>query len=405
VKRLEFEAPGIATLALEMARPPRDAAPATRCVHAGDSIDPATGAVNPPIHPSSTYALPALGESRGHIYSRATNPTRDALERCVAELEGGRRSLAFASGMAACCCALELLRPGQHLLASRDLYGGSFRVFETVRRHSAGVEISYFDATDTGALEASLRPETAMLWLESLTNPLLFAPDLPALAEIARQRGILVVVDNTIPTPLGQRPLSLGADIVLHSSTKYLGGHSDTLSGLLVTAREDLGDELSRIRNSTGAVLGAFDSYLVLRGIKTLALRMERHQHNALALARWCDAQPTIERTWYPGLAGHPSYAVAARLLDNLAGVVSIELAGGEAAARRFVGRLELFSIAEGLAGVESLVGHPASMSHSGMSAEHRAEIGIRDNLLRLSVGIEDEHDLIADLQQALGAR
>jgi cystathionine gamma-lyase len=377
--------------------------PATRCIHAGDTVDPATGAVNAPIHPSSTFALPAVGESLGHLYSRASNPTRDALEHCVAELEGGVRALAFASGMAATSCALDLLRPGDHVVAAQDLYGGSFRVFETVRRQSAGLDFSYVDVTDPDRVEAAIRPETRMLWLESLSNPLLHVPDLPLLAERARAHEVLVAVDNTFPTPLGQQPLALGADIVMHSSTKYLGGHSDTLSGLLVTDRQDLADELSRIRNSTGAVLSAFESYLLLRGIKTLALRMERHQANALAVARWCEGQSTIERTWYPALPSHPSQAVAARLLRNTAGVVSIELAGGQKAAHRFMNALELFSVAESLAGVESLVGHPASMSHSGMSAEHRTQIGIRDSLVRLSVGIEDVQDVIADLDQALG--
>ena len=375
---------------------------ATRCVHAGDTVDPATGAINMPIHPSSTYALPAVGESLGHVYSRASNPTRDAVERCVAELEGGVRALAFASGMAATSCALELLRPGDHVVAARDLYGGSFRVFETVRSRSAGLRFSYVDVGDPAAVEASFTDETRMLWLESLANPLLTVPDLPVLAERARSRDILVVVDNTFPTPLGQRPLDLGADLVMHSSTKYLGGHSDTLSGLLVAARRDLADELSRIRNSTGAVLGAFDSYLLLRGIKTLALRMERHQANALAVARWCEGRPGIERVWYPGLPSHPCHEVAGRMLNNLAGVVSVEIEGGREDAHRFMNALEIFSVAESLAGVESLVGHPATMSHSGMSAEHRAEIGIRDNLVRLSIGIEDVADLIDDLGQAL---
>ena len=378
--------------------------PATRCIHAGDTVDPATGAVNAPIHPSSTFALPAVGESLGHLYSRASNPTRDALEHCVAELEGGVRALAFASGMAATSCALDLLRPGDHVVAAQDLYGGSFRVFETVRRQSAGLDFTYVDVTNPDRVEAAIRPETRMLWLESLSNPLLQVPDLPLLVERARARDVIVAVDNTFPTPLGQQPLSLGADIVMHSSTKYLGGHSDTLSGLLVTHRQDLADELSRIRNSTGAVLSPFDSYLLLRGIKTLALRMERHQANALAVARWCEEQSAIERTWYPALASHPSHQVAARLLRNTAGVVSIELAGGQTAAHQFMNALELFSIAESLAGVESLVGHPATMSHAGMSAEHRAQIGIRDSLVRLSVGIEDVQDVIADLEQALAS-
>jgi cystathionine gamma-lyase len=377
--------------------------PATRCIHAGDTVDPATGAMNPPIHPSSTFALPAVGESLGHLYSRASNPTRDALEHCVAELEGGIRALAFASGMAATSCALDLLRPGDHMVVAQELYGGSFRVFETVRRQSAGLDFSYVDVTDPERVEAAIRPETRMLWLESLSNPLLHVPDLPLLAEQARAHEILVAVDNTLPTPLGLQPLALGADIVMHSSTKYLGGHSDTLSGLLVTHRQDLAAELSRIRNSTGAVLGSFDSYLLLRGIKTLALRMERHQANALAVARWCEGQSAIERTWHPALDSHPSHEVAARLLHNTAGVVSIELAGGRETAHRLMNALQLFSVAESLAGVESLVGHPASMSHSGMSAEHREQSGIREGLVRLSVGIEDVRDVIADLEQALG--
>jgi cystathionine gamma-lyase len=377
--------------------------PATRCVHAGHTADPATGAVNPPIHPSSTYALPAVGESRGHVYSRASNPTRDALEDCVAELEGGERALAFASGMAAISCALELLGPGDHVVAARDLYGGSFRIFETVRRRSAGIEISYVDVTDPDAVRAALLPGTRMLWLESLANPMLYVPDVPVLAELAHACDALVVVDNTFPTPLGQQPLMLGADIVMHSATKYLGGHSDTLSGMLVTSRNSLTADLIHIRNATGGVLSAFESYLVLRGIKTLSLRMERHESNALAVAEWCERHPAIERVWHPALSSHPSHEVAKRLLRNTAGVVSIEIAGGQAEAHRFMNALQMFSIAEGLAGVESLVGHPATMSHNGMSAEHRAAIGIRDNLVRLSVGIEDIDDILADLDQALG--
>jgi cystathionine gamma-lyase len=377
--------------------------PGTRCIHGGGTVDAATGAINPPIHPSSTYALPAVGESRGYLYSRASNPTRDALEHCVAELEGGAHALAFASGMAATSCALGLLRPGDHVVAAQDLYGGSFRVFETVLR-PAGLDVSYVDVTEPDRVKAALRPETRMLWLESLSNPLLFVPDLPQLAALAHAHETLVAVDNTFPTPLGQQPLSLGADIVMHSATKYLGGHSDTLSGLLVTERQDLADDLARLRNSTGAVLGPFDCYLLLRGIKTLALRMERHQSNALAVARWCEQQAEIDRTWYPALPSHPSHEVAARLLRNTAGVVSIELAGGQAAAHRFMNALELFSVAESLAGVESLVGHPATMSHSGMSAEHREKIGIRDGLVRLSVGIEDVADILRDLEHALAA-
>jgi cystathionine gamma-lyase len=378
--------------------------PATECIHAGDTIDPATGAVNMPIHPSSTYARPAVGESHGYVYSRLSNPTRDALERCVAELEGGARCLAFASGMAATACALELLEPGNHVIAAQGLYGGSYRLFDAVLRRSAGLDFSYVDVTEPANVEAALRPETRMLWLESVANPLLHVSDLPVLADLAHARDILVVVDNTFATPMGQQPLALGADIVMHSATKYLGGHSDTLAGLLVTGDRDLARDLSRIRNNTGAVLGAFDSYLVLRGIKTLALRMERHQHNALAVARWCEGHAGIERTWYPGLESHPSHAVATRLLKNTGGVVSLEMGGGQSAAHRFMNALELFLVAESLGGVESLVGHPATMSHSGMAAEDRARMGIKDSLVRLSVGVEDVADIIADLEQALGA-
>jgi cystathionine beta-lyase/cystathionine gamma-synthase len=398
-----------ATLRARMMTPERSHRAPTLCVHAGDTVDPATGAMNVPIHPSSTYALPRVGESLGHVYSRASNPTRDALERCVAELEGGIRALAFASGMAAIACVMELLRPGDHLVAARDLYGGSFRIFETVRRPGCGIEVSYVDVTDVAAVADAIRPTTRMLWLESLANPLLYVPDVPVLAALAHEREILVVVDNTFPTPLGQRPLSLGADVVVHSGTKYLGGHSDTLSGLLVVARPDLAGELARLRNSTGGVLGAFDSYLLLRGIKTLALRLERHAENALAVARFCERDARIARTWHPGLLSHPSHRVAKRLLASTAGVVSVELCvdpalGPRASAHRFMNRLELFAIAEGLAGVESMVGHPATMSHSGMSSEHRESIGISENLVRLSVGIEHIDDLLADLDRALAS-
>lgn len=375
---------------------------ATRCIHAGETQDPATGAVMPPIHTSVTYAQEELGRTRGYVYTRAGNPTRDALERCLADLEGGQRALAFASGMAATATVLELLDAGSHLIAPFDGYGGTFRLLTEVRPRSAGLQVSFVDCCDLAAIEVAIRPDTRLLWLETPTNPLLRIQDLAAAAALARRHGIVTVVDNTFATPIFQRPLELGCDIVMHSATKYLGGHSDVLGGFLVTASEDLGRRLHTLRSMAGGVAGPFDSYLILRGIKTLALRMERHAANAQALAEFLAQHRRVKRVFHPGLATHPQQALARRQMSGFGGMLSFEIAGGAEAARGFLNRLEVFTLAESLGGVESLAGYPATMSHSAMPAGQRRAAGIGDDLVRLSVGVEDVGDLLADVEQAL---
>jgi cystathionine gamma-lyase len=377
--------------------------PDTRCVHAGDTQDAATGAVMPPIHTSVTYAQDAVGQDRGYVYTRASNPTRDALERCVAELEGGARALAFASGMAATSTALDLLDAGAHVIAPSDGYGGTFRLLSEVRPRSTGLQVSFVDCSDTAAVAAAIRPETRLLWLETPTNPLLKLHDLRALAALASRHGILTVVDSTFATPLCQRPLEFGCDVVMHSATKYLGGHSDVLGGFLVARTAELGQRLKALRSMAGGVASPFDSYLLLRGIKTLALRMQRHAANAQAVAEYLEAHPRVHRVHYPGLASHPQHALARAQMQGYGGMLSFEIAGGSAEAKAFLGRLRLFTLAESLGGVESLAGYPATMSHSAMPAEQRRAAGIGDDLVRLSVGIEAAGDLIGDLRQALG--
>jgi len=375
---------------------------ATRCIHAGDTVDPATGAVMPPVVTSTTFRQPAFNEPGQYVYSRASNPTRDALERCVAELEGGVRGLAFASGMAATATILELLDVGSHVIAPADIYGGTLRLFTQVRTRTSGLEFSFVDFTDLDEVERAIRPNTKLLWVETPTNPLLRIMDLAGTAAIARKHGLLVAVDNTFATPCAQRPLELGCDIVMHSTTKYLGGHSDALGGINVVADATLGKEMLSMRSAVGGVAGPFDAYLVLRGVKTLALRMQRHQENAMAMARWLEQHPQVERVFYPGLETHPQHELAQRQMDGFGGVVSFIVGGGLAAVGRFMNALEVFTLAESLGGVESLAGHPATMSHSNVAPERRLELGIPDNLVRLSSGIEDVDDLLADLDQAL---
>ena len=375
---------------------------ATRCIHAGDTVDPATGAVMPPIHTSVTFEQEELGKTRGHVYTRASNPTRDAVERCLAELEGGARALAFASGMAATATALELLDAGAHLIAPGDGYGGTFRILSEVRPRSAGLQVSFVDCCNLAAIEAAIRPETRMLWLETPTNPLLRIQDLRGAAALARRHGILTVVDNTFATPCCQRPIEFGCDIVMHSATKYLGGHSDVLGGFLVTATAELGKRVQLLRSMTGGVAGPFDSYLILRGIKTLALRMERHAANARGVAEFLERHRRVTRVMYPGLPSHPQHALARAQMDGFGGMVSFEIEGGAASARRFLEKLELFTLAESLGGVESLAGYPDTMSHSAMPEAQRRAAGISASLIRLSVGIEGLQDLLADLEQAL---
>ena len=377
--------------------------PGTLAIHGGQSPDPSTGAVMTPIYATSTYAQSSPGVHQGFEYSRTHNPTRFAYERCVAALEGGSRGFAFASGLAATSTLLELLDSGDHVVAMDDLYGGSYRLFERVRRRSAGLDFSFVDLTDPAAFEAAITPKTKLVWIETPTNPLLKIVDIAAIAAIAKRHGLLVAVDNTFASPILQRPLAHGADIVMHSATKYLNGHSDMVGGMLVVGdNAELGEQLAFLQNSVGAVQGPFDSFLALRGLKTLHLRMRAHCDNAMALAEWLQAHPGVSEVIYPGLPSHPHHALAKRQMDGFGGMLSIRLKGGFEAAKRFCERLELFTLAESLGGVESLVNHPAVMTHASIPPARRAELGIGDELVRLSVGVEDIEDLRADLAQAL---
>ena len=375
----------------------------TLAIHAGQSPDPSTGAVMTPIYATSTYVQSSPGEHQGFEYSRSHNPTRFAYERCVAALEGGTRGFAFASGLAATSTILELLDSGAHVIAMDDVYGGTYRLFERVRRRSAALDFSWVDLTDPAAFEAAIRPETKMVWIETPTNPLLKLVDIERIASIARQRGLIVVVDNTFSSPILQRPLSLGAHIVMHSATKYINGHSDMVGGLAIVGDDaELAEKMTFLQNAVGGVQGPFDSFLALRGLKTLHLRMKAHCENAMALAEWLQAHPSIERVIYPGLRSHPQHALAKRQMDGFGGMVTIFVKGGLEGAKRFCERTELFALAESLGGVESLVNHPAIMTHASVPPERRAQLGLFDNLVRLSVGVEDALDLRKDLERAL---
>ena len=375
----------------------------TLAIHGGQSPDPSTGAVMPPIYATSTYAQSSPGEHQGFEYSRTHNPTRFAYERCVAALEGGSRGFAFASGMAATSTLLELLDSGDHVIAMDDIYGGSYRLFERVRTRSAGLSFSLVDLTDPARFEAAITSKTRLVWIETPTNPLLKIVDIAAIAAIAKRLGLLVVVDNTFASPVLQRPLALGADVVMHSATKYLNGHSDMVGGMLVVGdNAELGEQLAFLQNSIGAVQGPFDSFLALRGLKTLHLRMRAHCENAMALAEFLQAHPAVEEVIYPGLASHPHHALAKQQMEGFGGMLSIRLKGGFDAAKHFCERLELFTLAESLGGVESLANHPAVMTHASIPPARRAELGIGDELVRLSVGVEAVGDLQRDLQFAL---
>lgn len=377
---------------------------ATRAIHAGQAPDPTTGAIMTPIYATSTYVQESPGVHKGFNYSRATNPTRLAFETCVADLEGGHAGFAFASGLAAIGTVLELLDAGDQVLAMDDLYGGTYRLFEAVRRRSAGLEFSFADLSRTEAAEAAIGPQTKMIWVETPTNPLLKLADLAALAGLARSRGILAVCDNTFASPWSQRPLEHGFDIVVHSVTKYLNGHSDMLGGMAVVREDgDVAERLKFLHNAVGSVAGPFDSFLALRGLKTLALRMDRHSANAQAVAEYLEGHPKVERVLYPGLASHPQHALAKRQMDGFGGMVTAILKGGLDETKRFLDGCRLFALADSLGGVESLIEHPAIMTHASIPPEIRAEIGISDGLVRLSVGIEDIEDLIVDLDRALG--
>jgi cystathionine gamma-lyase len=375
----------------------------TRAIHAGQSPDPSTGAVMMPIYATSTYAQASPGVHQGYEYSRSHNPTRFAYERCVAALEGGTQGYAFASGLAATATVLDALDSGSHVICMDDVYGGTYRLFERVRRRSAGLDFSFVDLNDMAALEAAVKPSTRMIWCETPTNPLLKIVDIARLAEFARKRGIWLAVDNTFSSPILQRPLELGAHLVMHSATKYLNGHSDMVGGMLVVGDDQkLADQLTFLQNAVGGIQGPFDSFLALRGLKTLHLRMKAHCENAMALADWLQSHPAVEKIAYPGLPSHPQHALAKRQMDGFGGMVSVWVKGGEDAARRVMERTELFTCAESLGGVESLVNHPAIMTHASVPPERRAALGVDDNLVRFSVGVEDIADLRADLETAL---
>lgn len=375
---------------------------ATRAIHAGQPPDPATGAVVTPIYATSTYVQSRPGVHQGFEYSRSQNPTRFAYERCIADLEGGDAGFAFASGLAATSTVLELLDSGDHIVALDDLYGGSRRLFEQVRRRSAGLSFSYGDLGDRTSLERLLTPKTRMIWVETPSNPLLKLVDLGMIADVARERGILTVADNTFATPWAQRPLEFGFDVVIHSATKYLNGHSDIISGVAVCRGRELAERLAYLQNAIGAVTSPFDSFLALRGLKTLALRMERHSANALAIATWLEQQSSITKVIYPGLPSHPQHDLACRQMRGFGGMISAVVRGDLERISRFLTRCRVFTLAESLGGVESLIEHPAIMTHASVPSEVRRELGIDDGLVRLSVGIEDVADLIDDLEQAL---
>jgi len=377
---------------------------ATRAIHGGQHPDPLTGAVMTPIYATSTFAQESPGVHKGYEYSRSGNPTRQAFERAIADLESAHRGFAFASGLSAIATVLELLDAGDHVIAADDLYGGSFRLFDKVRRRSAGLEFSFVDLSDLNALEAAVRPNTRLIWVETPTNPMLKLADLAAIAALGRRLGLRTAADNTFASPFVQRPLELGFDLVVHSTTKYLNGHSDIIGGCVaVSDRGDLADRMAFLQNAIGAVASPFDSYLALRGVKTLALRMQRHCESGLKIARWLEARQGVRQVLYPGLESHPQHALAkAQMTGGFGGIITVDLDGDLDRARRVLERVSLFTLAESLGGVESLIEHPAIMTHASIPPDQRAHLGISDTLIRLSVGVEDVDDLIADLDAAL---
>jgi cystathionine gamma-lyase len=373
----------------------------TKAIHSGQDPEATTGAVVVPIYQTSTYAQSGPGVHKGFEYSRTRNPTRDALEACLAALENGAHGLGFASGLAATNTVINLLSAGDHVVCSDDVYGGTYRIFERVWRRY-GIDFTFVDPRNPAAFEAAMRPATRVVWIETPSNPLLKIVDIRAVAAICKARGVICVVDNTFATPFFQRPMDLGADLVVHSTTKYLGGHSDVVGGAIVTSRDDLLERLRFCQNAVGAVPGPFDSWLVLRGLKTLAVRMERHFANALAVARHLEGHPAVERVIFPWLPSHPQHDLAKRQMSGTSGMLSFEIRGGVDAARRFLERVRVFTLAESLGGVESLIEHPAIMTHASIPPDVRAKTGITDGLVRLSVGIEHVADLISDLDRAL---
>lgn len=377
----------------------------TRVIHGGQHVDPSTGAVMPPIYTTSTYAQKSPGQHQGFEYSRSHNPTRFAYERCIANLESGTQGFAFASGLAAISTVLELLDSGDHVIAMHDLYGGTFRLFDKVRKRSAGLNFSFVDLTDANNLEQHITDKTKLIWVETPTNPMLQIVDLAAIAAIAKKHGVLTAADNTFATPCLQRPLELGFDLVMHSGTKYLNGHSDVINGVVVVGENaELAEQMTFLQNSIGSIAGAFDSYFCLRGLKTLAIRVERHCENAIQLAQFLEAHDNVEKVIYPGLASHPQHAIAKQQMSAFGGMITILLKGGEAESRRFLESCNVFALAESLGGVESLIEHPGIMTHASVPLETRKQLGILDNLVRISVGIEDVADLRDDLANALAA-
>ena len=375
----------------------------TRAIHAGQEPDPTTGAVMQPIYATSTYAQASPGVHKGYEYARTQNPTRMAFERCVADLENGSQGFAFASGLAASATILDMLDTGSHVIALDDLYGGSYRLFERVRKRSAGLDFTFMDMTDPARIEAAIKPNTRMIWVESPSNPLLKLVDLSAVAAIAKKHKLIAVADNTFATPYVQRPLDHGFDLVIHSVTKYLNGHSDMVGGMVVV-RElgELAEKLTFLHNAVGSILGPFDSFLAMRGLKTLHLRMQRHCESALAIAQWLATHPKAEKVFYPGLASHPQHALAKKQMNGFGGMVTVILKGDLEQSRRFLENVKIFVCAESLGGVESLAEHPAIMTHASIPPHIRRELGISDSMVRLSVGVEDLSDLQADIEQAL---
>jgi len=378
---------------------------ATRAIHAGQEPDPSTGAIMTPIYATSTYVQESPGKHKGYDYARSINPTRLAYEKCIADLESGTRGFAFASGLAAMATALELIDSGSHIIASDDLYGGTFRLFDKVRRRSANLDFTFVDLTDARDFEDEIKSNTRMIWIETPSNPLLKLIDLEAIAKTARERNVISVCDNTFASPWIQRPLELGFDVVIHSATKYLNGHSDLVGGVMVVGeRKELGDQVAFLQNSVGAIAGAFDSFLVMRSLKTLALRMERHCANALEIARWLEEEPKVKSVSYPGLKSHPQHDLARQQMRGFGGMITMVLKTDLEGTKRFLENTELFALAESLGGVESLINHPALMTHASVPKEQRDALGVTDSLVRLSVGIEDVRDLTDDLKNAFEA-
>lgn len=377
----------------------------TRVIHAGQYPDPSTGAVMTPIYATSTYAQKSPGEHLGHEYSRSQNPTRMAYERCVADLESGTQGFAFASGLAGIATVLEILNPGDHVIAMHDLYGGTFRLFDSVRKRSAGLDFSFVDFTDLDKVRSAIKANTKMLWIETPSNPMLHIVDLEATAQLAKENNLIAVIDNTFASPIIQRPIEFGFDIVVHSATKYLNGHSDIIGGVVVVGdNKDLADQMAFLQNSVGAIAGPFDSFLALRGLKTLAIRMEKHCSNAIHLAKWLDNHPKVNKVYYPGLESFPQHNLAKKQMKYFGGMISAELNANLEQTIKMLESCKIFTLAESLGSVESLIEHPAIMTHASVPNEQRNALGITDSFIRLSVGIESLEDLESDLQQAFDA-